>query len=156
VEETKKSSGLDEGSLSNQPGNDRSPTWATTDVKTPRGQEAAEVFSPSGGPGGATSLVEITNGRAAMFGMLAAFGAELATHEPVFVQIQKAPLAIFTAFVTIIAASAIPVFRGADLQQNGAGPFTRDAEIINGRIGMVGFALLILVETWKAGPGLVP
>ena len=35
-------------------------------------------------------------------------------------------------------------------------PFTRDAEIINGRIGMVGFALLILVETWKAGPGLVP
>ena len=59
--------------------------------------------------------------QAAMFGMLAAFGAELATHEPVFVQIQKAPLAIFTAFVTIIAASAIPVFRGADLQQNGAG-----------------------------------
>lgn len=25
-------------------------------------------------------------------------------------------------------------------------PFTRDAEIINGRIGMVGFALLILVR----------
>lgn len=142
--------------MGNQPGNDPSPTFGTTDIKTPKGQEAAEAFSPSGGPGGATSLVEITNGRAAMFAMLAAFGAEVSTRTPVFVQIQKAPLAIAATFVTIITASAIPVFRGANLQQNGIGPFTKEAEIINGRIGMVGFALLILVETWKAGPGLVP
>ena len=30
------------------------------------------------------------------------------------------------------------------------------AEVVNGRIAMVAFALLITVETWKAGPGLVP
>ncbi len=30
------------------------------------------------------------------------------------------------------------------------------AEVVNGRIAMIAFALLIAVETWKAGPGLVP
>lgn len=43
--------------------------------------------------------------QAAMFAMLAAFGAEVATRQPVFVQIQKAPLAILATFVTIITAS---------------------------------------------------
>ena len=63
-------------------------------------------------------------GRAAMLGMLAAFGAELATKEPIAAQAQKAPLLIGATFVTIIIASVIPVFRGADLNQKGAGPFT--------------------------------
>ena len=40
-----------------------------------------------------------------MFAMLAAFGAEVATRQPIFVQIQKAPLAIAATFVVIIAAS---------------------------------------------------
>ena len=40
-----------------------------------------------------------------MFAMLAAFGAEVSTRTPVFVQIQKAPLAIAATFVIIIAAS---------------------------------------------------
>ena len=43
--------------------------------------------------------------QAAMFAMLAAFGAEVSTRTPVFVQIQKAPLAIAATFVVIIAAS---------------------------------------------------
>ncbi len=59
-----------------------------------------------------------------MLGMLAAFGAELATKEPIAAQAQKAPLLIAATFVTIIIASVIPVFRGADLNQKGAGPFT--------------------------------
>lgn len=41
VEETKKSSGLDEKVLSNQAGNEQSPTFGTTDVKTGKGQEVA-------------------------------------------------------------------------------------------------------------------
>ena len=40
-----------------------------------------------------------------MFAMLAAFGAEVSTRTPVFVQIQKAPLAILATFVIIITAS---------------------------------------------------
>ena len=45
VEETKKSSGLDEKALGNQPGNDPSPTFGTTEIKTPKGQEAAGLPS---------------------------------------------------------------------------------------------------------------
>lgn len=41
VEETKKNSGLDEKALSNQPGNNPSQTFGTTDLKTGRGQSAA-------------------------------------------------------------------------------------------------------------------
>ncbi len=42
---------------------------------------AAEVLSFSG------LLPELINSRAAMLGMLAAFGAELSTREPVFLQV---------------------------------------------------------------------
>lgn len=155
VEETKINSGLDEKALGNQPGNNPSKTFGTTDLKTGKGQSVAEAFSPSGGPGGATSLVEITNGRAAMLAMLAAFGAELNTGKTIFAQIQTAPLLVGAGFLLVIVGSAVPVLRGADVQRNGIGPFTREAEIINGRLGMMAFALLVAVETWKAGPGLV-
>lgn len=40
-------------------------------------------------------------------------------------QLKTAPLAILGAFVTIIVASIIPALRGADMDQNGAGPFTK-------------------------------
>jgi len=147
VQATKENSGLDMDKLGEQAGN-RSPQ-ALGEVETPKG-DVSDIMSFSG------LLPELINSRAAMFGMLAALGAELGTRQPVFVQIQTAPLAILGAFVTIIVASIIPALRGADMEQKGAGPFTKEAEVLNGRIAMVAFALLIAVETWKAGPGLVP
>lgn len=60
-----------------------------------------------------------------MFAMLAAFGAEVRTGAPLFVQIQQTPVAIAAAFATIIIASVIPVLRGANLDRDGAGPFTQ-------------------------------
>ncbi len=60
-----------------------------------------------------------------MFAMLAAFGAEVRTGAPLFVQIQQTPVAIAAAFATIIIASVIPVVRGANLDRDGAGPFTQ-------------------------------
>ncbi len=47
----------------------------------------AEVLSFSG------LLPELINSRAAMLGMLAAFGAELATRQPVFLQVGPSPTA---------------------------------------------------------------
>jgi hypothetical protein len=99
---------------------------------------------------------EIINGRGAMIGMLAALGAEVRTHEPILRQIQTAPVLVLGTFGLIILASIIPIARGADLARKGAGPFTPRAEVWNGRLAMVSFATLVLVETWKAGPGLVP
>ena len=52
-----------------------------------------------------------------MLGMLAAFAAEVRTHEPVFVQIQKTPVAILGAFGLVILGSVIPIIRGADLNR---------------------------------------
>ena len=158
-------------------GNESSSTYATTEINTPKG-EVAEVFSFSGllpevllilfplaikHTVGLTQhcCLQIINGRAAMVGMLAAFGAELATHQPVFVQvrlaqtccpptetfailpvmslhlchtmmqIQKTPVLILGAFVTVILASVAPVLRNADLNRQGAGPFTQEAEVNN-------------------------
>jgi len=99
---------------------------------------------------------EIINGRGAMLGMLAAFGAELRTHQPVLVQVQQTPVFILAAFGTVILASVIPIIRGAELNISGAGPFTQRAEVWNGRLAMVAFAALLAVETFKGGPGLVP
>jgi len=99
---------------------------------------------------------EIINGRGAMVGMLAAFGAELRTHEPVLKQIQAAPVFVLLAFGTIILASVIPIIRKADLNISGAGPFNQRAEVWNGRLAMLAFASLIAVETIRGGPGLVP
>lgn len=139
VEETKKNSGLDEAKLGQQPGNRPAATG-----------EASEALSFAG------LLPETINGRAAMVAMLAAFGAEVGSRQPVFDQIKSAPVLIGIAFATVIIGSIVPVVRKADLNQQGAGPFTQQAEIWNGRTAMVAFALLLTVETWKAGPGLVP
>jgi len=98
---------------------------------------------------------EVINGRGAMVGMLAAFVAELSTRDPVLVQIQRAPVLIIAIFGLIIVGSVVPIVRKADLSAKGAGPFTPRAEVWNGRLAMVSFAMLLLVETFKAGPGLV-
>lgn len=83
-------------------------------------------------PGG--MVPEITNGRGAMTAMLIAFVKELTTGKQVAEQIKSDPIFILAVFGTIIVASVIPVFRGADLDQKGAGPFTPRAEIWNGRL----------------------
>ncbi|KAL0038857.1 hypothetical protein WJX79_010905 [Trebouxia sp. C0005] len=88
---------------------------------------AGEAMSPGG------LVPEITNGRGAMAAMLIAFVKEVTTGKPVAEQI-----------------------KGADLDRKGAGPFTPRAEIWNGRVAMVAFALLLIVEGFKGGPGLVP
>jgi hypothetical protein len=139
VEATKENSGLDMDKLGKQPGNEDR-----------RGNVKTEEFSFAG------LLPETINSRAAMLGMLTVWAAELRTGTPLFVQIQQAPLSIAATFAIIIIASVIPVARGIDFNATqGAGPFTHKAEIWNGRTAMVAFAFLILVETWKAGPGLV-
>lgn len=110
----------------------------------------AEVMSFAG------LIPETTNGRAAMVAMLAAFIAEVTTHQPVPVQIQKSPFLVVGTFILVIAGSLAPVVRGANLDRNGWGPFNQRAEIWNGRLAMVAFTLLLLVETFRDGPALVP
>ena len=79
-----------------------------------------------------------------MFAMLAAFGAEVRTGAPVFVQIQQTPVAIGAAFATIIIASIIPVARGANLDRNGAGPFTQASQVLH--LGLFGCTTALTLQ----------
>ena len=45
-------------------------------------------------------------------------------------------------------------YQQGSFTDNGLFVLVQKAEVVNGRIAMVAFALLIAVETWKAGPGL--
>ncbi|KAL3138550.1 hypothetical protein ABBQ32_006326 [Trebouxia sp. C0010 RCD-2024] len=146
VEATKENSGLFKDTISQQPGNKDAKKGSIIDESG----EAGEAMSPGG------LVPEITNGRGAMAAMLIAFVKELTTGKPVGEQIKSDPIFIVIVFGLIIVGSIVPVFRGADLNQKGAGPFTPRAEIWNGRVAMVAFALLLIVEGFKGGPGLIP
>ena len=92
---------------------------------------------------------ERVNGRLAMLGFVAAAGAELATNEPLLQQISEAKGPIAGAFLLFIAASLIPLAKGAKLEA--FGPFTPAAEMLNGRAAMLGFLLLIGFEAGSGG-----
>lgn len=71
-------------------------------------------------------------------------------------QWSEEPAGIAVAFIVFIAASLIPLFNTSG-SSNGSqavaaaggdrfGPFTPQAEMINGRAAMIGFAALLVIE----------
>lgn len=98
------------------------------------------------------SAPEITNGRLAMIGFLAAVGAELSSGESVLRQLGDEPTLINMTFLLFIAASLIPAFTNTKAQA--FGPFTPNAELLNGRAAMIGFAALLGVEFMNNGAAL--
>ncbi|KAK9903948.1 hypothetical protein WJX75_001124 [Coccomyxa subellipsoidea] len=92
---------------------------------------------------------EVINGRLAMLAFVAAAGAELSTGAPVAAQLKDAPILIGITFLLFSAASLIPILKGAKLDKS-VGPFNPRAELLNGRVAMLGFAALIASE-WVNG-----
>ena len=82
-----------------------------------------------------------------MLGVIAALGAEKATGLNVFEQIRLAPVPIALTFLILTIATAVPVFRGQP--RTGNSFFTSDAEIVNGRVAMLGFLGLIISTFFK-------
>lgn len=82
-----------------------------------------------------------------MLGVVAALGAEKFTGLNVFQQVRVAPVPIALTFFIFTIATAVPVFRGQPRRGNGI--FTSDAELINGRIAMVGFLGLVISTFYK-------
>jgi hypothetical protein len=95
---------------------------------------------------------EIINGRLAQLGIVAAIAAELASGESVLTQWADEPTGVAIVFVLVIAGSLITALSsGAAAKEMRVGPFnfTKDAELLNSRAAMVGFASLIAIELAK-------
>merc|ERR1712093_693097 len=84
---------------------------------------------------------ETINGRLAMLGFISALGAEAASGESIFQQVGDAE-------PSILFASLIPIFKGVKKEKFAI--FSPEAEMLNGRAAMIGFALLIAIEA-KSG-----
>jgi len=95
---------------------------------------------------------EVINSRLAMIGCVTAIAAELSTHTTVAQQVASAPLLVAGVGILFTVASLIPMIKGVPRKGNSI--FTSDAEIINGRVAMLGFAGIILNEVITKSPAL--
>ncbi|GLC39968.1 hypothetical protein PLESTM_000974300 [Pleodorina starrii] len=77
---------------------------------------------------------EIVNGRLAMLGFVSAVAAEVASGEGVLRQWSEEPTGVALAFVLFIAGSLVTAFKPK--RDEKLGPFTPQAELINGRAAM--------------------
>lgn len=87
---------------------------------------------------------ELLNGRLAMIGFTAAIANEAITGASLWQQLYFAPYAYLSAYLLVVAAAQLN--RAFGSPNKGIGPFTRSAELINGRAAMVGYAILAYVE----------
>jgi len=94
---------------------------------------------------------ELINGRLAMLGAFSGIVAKLVSGASAVDQINIAPGPIAATFALIIAATLIPVVRGTpDFVKKGnywaSGKFTTTAEMLNGRVAMLGIAAYVAFQ----------
>ncbi|KAK9818461.1 hypothetical protein WJX74_005135 [Apatococcus lobatus] len=93
------------------------------------------------------AIPEVANCRLSMMGVFLAIGFELATGKNVFQQVQSWPWPTVAFFFLFTIATAVPVLKGVPRRGNGF--FSSDAEIVNGRLAMVGFAFIVFSTALK-------
>ncbi|KAK9817547.1 hypothetical protein WJX74_003711 [Apatococcus lobatus] len=87
---------------------------------------------------------EILNGRMAMLGFTIGVGNQLFTHQSIWQQLYFNPYAYFFAYLLVTLGSVLNRAYGSP--QQGIGPFTKTAELINGRAAMVGYSIIAYIE----------
>lgn len=90
---------------------------------------------------------ELTNARLAMLGFLSTIVAELFTGVPVAQQAALAPISVMSTVLLFVMATLIPVT--LNVKKESFGPFSPKAEMLNGRLAMVGFAVVVTVEAFS-------
>lgn len=103
-------------------------------------------------------LPERVNGRLAMLGFFAAVGAELTTGQTAFTQFINHPFSVSFHWALFAVASVMPPFMAgkslklqldsskAEGMPEGLEKWNADVELLNGRVAMIGFASLVVLE----------
>ncbi|KAM1745993.1 hypothetical protein ACFX11_012666 [Malus domestica] len=95
---------------------------------------------------------ERINGRLAMVGFVSAIATELYKGQDVFAQISNGGVSLFLGTsILLTVASLIPLFKGLSVESESDGIMTPDAELINGRMAMLGLVALAFTEYVKGG-----
>lgn len=98
------------------------------------------------------TIHQVINSRLAQLGFASALFVELTTDKPVTSQLAEDGALVFCIVVAISCASLIPLLLGRKIE--GWGPFTPNAEMVNGRAAMIGFASLLIAEWVRNGQAL--
>ncbi|XP_068332517.1 early light-induced protein 2, chloroplastic-like [Pyrus communis] len=95
---------------------------------------------------------ERINGRLAMVGFVSALAVELSKGQDVFAQISNGGISLFLGTSILLSvASLIPLFKGVTVESKSDGIMTSDAELINGRLAMLGLVALAFTEYVTGG-----
>nr|XP_043628321.1 early light-induced protein 2, chloroplastic-like [Erigeron canadensis] len=98
---------------------------------------------------------ERINGRLAMIGFVSAMAVELSSGQDLFTQISNGGLTVFVGTsVVLTLASLVPLFQGVRAESKSNGVMTSDAELLNGRVAMLGLIALAFTE-FVTGSALV-
>nr|XP_043629606.1 early light-induced protein 1, chloroplastic-like [Erigeron canadensis] len=98
---------------------------------------------------------ERINGRLAMIGFVSAMAVELSNGQDLFTQISDGGLTVFVGTsVVLTLASLVPLFQGVRAEAKSNGVMTSDAELLNGRVAMLGLIALAFTE-FVTGSALV-
>lgn len=106
--------------------------------KIPKGTSAREAMGFAG------KAPELINGRLAMLGFTHAVGFEIATGHTAGQLFWDHPVKITLWAALFSYATLAPILK--NVRDEAFGPFTPEAEKLNGRAAMVGWALLTMLE----------
>uniref|UniRef100_A0A7N0VLX5 Early light-induced protein n=1 Tax=Kalanchoe fedtschenkoi TaxID=63787 RepID=A0A7N0VLX5_KALFE len=119
------------------------PTPVAPPKASPKIIELLEFRSP---------VPERINGRLAMLGFVSAIGAEVLSGQDVFSQISHGGFQLFLgATILFSIASFVPLLKGVDPESKSEGLMSSDAELLNGRLAMLGLVTLVVTEFAKGG-----
>ncbi|TXG72127.1 hypothetical protein EZV62_000706 [Acer yangbiense] len=95
---------------------------------------------------------ERINGRLAMIGFVTALAVEVGNGQDLFAQISNGGIPWFLGTSAVLSlASLIPLFKGVSVESKSEGFMTSDAELLNGRLAMLGLVALAFTEYVKGG-----